>query len=142
MKRFKVTSSAVLAAGALLGAAAAQGQKAVVHIDSAKAEFKEANPGVSMASIWGDRDKEAHGVFVKFAPGTKVPLHTHTNDLRMVVTKGAYIYKPEKGAEIRVGPGQYLFIPGGDRHESGGDAKEGALFYNTSTGPFDLVPVK
>jgi anti-sigma factor ChrR (cupin superfamily) len=141
MKRFTVTLSAVLAAGALLGAAAAQGKKAV-HIDSAKATFKEQNPGVSVASVWGDYDKGPFGAFTKFAPGTKVPLHTHTSDLRLVVIKGAYIYKPEKGPEIRVGPGQYLFLPGGDRHESGGDAKEGALFYDTGTGPFDLVMVK
>jgi quercetin dioxygenase-like cupin family protein len=141
MKRFAVATGVVLAAGALVGAAATQGKKAV-HIDSAKATYKEANPGASVATVWGDPDKGPFGAFTKFAPGTKVPLHTHTSDLRLVVVKGAYIYKPEKGAEIRVGAGQYLFIPGGDRHQSGGDAKEGALFYDTGTGPFDLVMVK
>jgi len=57
------------------------------------------------------------------------------------VLKGAYIYKPEKGEEKRVGPGQYLFVPGGDRHVSSGDPKEGALFYEESPGKFDLNPV-
>ena len=60
----------------------------------------------------------------------------------IVVLKGAYVYKPEHGAEQRVSAGQYLFIPGGDRHVSGGDAKEGALFYQESTGKFDLNPVQ
>jgi quercetin dioxygenase-like cupin family protein len=141
MTRFTVATGVVIAAGSLLGVAAAQGKKAV-HIDSAKATYKEANPGVSVSTVWGDRDKGPYGAFTKFAPGTKVSLHTHPSDLRLVVIKGAYIYKPEKGAEIRVGPGQYLFLPGGDRHESGGDAKEGALFYDTSTGPFGLEMVK
>ena len=35
----------------------------------------------------------------------------------MVVIKGAYTYKRKK-----YGPGSYLFIPGGDKHESGGVA--------------------
>ena len=62
--------------------------------------------------------------------------------MRIVVLKGAYLYKPEKGEERRVGPGCFLEIPGGDRHASGGDAKEGALFYEESAGKFDLVPVE
>ena len=33
------------------------------------------------------------------------------------------------------------FIPGGDRHVSSGDPKEGALFYEESPGKFDLNPV-
>ena len=38
--------------------------------------------------------------------------------------------------------GQYLFIPGADRHVSGADAKEGVVFYQESTGKFDLIFVK
>jgi quercetin dioxygenase-like cupin family protein len=59
-----------------------------------------------------------------------------------VVLKGAYVYKPENGAEQRVGPGQFLSVPGGNRHATGSDAKEGALFYMESNGKFDLNPVK
>jgi len=35
-----------------------------------------------------------------------------------------------------------LFIPGGTKHRSGGDPKEGALFYQEGLGKFDLNPVK
>ena len=52
--------------------------------------------------------------------------------------QGAYIYKPQTGNERRVGVGSYISIPGGDVHVSGGDAKEGALFYEESPGKFDL----
>ena len=113
----------------------------VVQVDSAKAAFRQLRPGVSKVMLWGDDTKGPYGAFTKFAPGLNNPLHTHTNDIRLVVLKGAYIYKPEKGEEKRVGPGQYLFVPGGDRHVSSGDPKEGALFYEESPEKFDLNPV-
>ena len=144
MKRYLsgITVIGALGLGAFLGVAAAQGPKAAVHVDSATAAYKELAPGASAATLWGDMDKGPYGAFTKFVPGGNFPLHTHTSDLRIVVLKGAYVYKPEHGAEQRVAAGQYLFIPGGDRHVSGGDAKEGALFYQESTGKFDLNPVK
>ena len=113
----------------------------VVQVDSSKATFKELRPGVSKVMLWGDDTKGPYGAFTEFEPGLNNPLHTHTNDIRLVVLKGAYIYKPENGEERRVGHGQYLFIPGGDRHVSSGDPKEGALFYEESPGKFDLNPV-
>ena len=113
----------------------------VVQVDSAKATFRQLRPGVSKVMLWGDDTKGPYGAFTKFEPGLNNPLHTHTNDIRLVVLKGAYIYKPENGEERRVGHGQYLFIPGGDRHVSSGDPKEGALFYEESPGKFDLNPV-
>ena len=97
--------------------------------------------GVSMAAIWGDADKEAHATFTKFAPGYDAGMHTHTNDVWIVVVKGAYLYKDEAGNK-RVGPGSFLRVPGGWKHWSGGDPKEGALFYEESSGKFDLIPAK
>jgi Domain of unknown function (DUF4437) len=128
--------------GVWLGAAAALSGKEIAHVDSAKAAYKEVAPGASVAVLWGDMDKGPYGAFTKFVPGANYALHMHTNDLRIVVLKGAYLYKPEKGEQMRVAAGQYLFLPGGDRHVSGGDAKEGALFYQESTGKFDLNFVK
>ena len=45
-------------------------------------------------------------------------------------------------ARSRVGTGQFLLVPGGNRHATESDAKEGALFYMESNGKFDLNPVK
>jgi quercetin dioxygenase-like cupin family protein len=117
-------------------------KKETVFFSTADAKFKELTPGASMAVVWGDPDKGAHRMFTKFAPGANFPLHSHTSEMHIVVIKGAYVYKPEKGDERRVGPGDYIDIPAGDRHVSGGDAKEGALFYEESSGKFDLVPVE
>jgi len=68
-------------------------------------------------------------------------MHTHTNDVSIVVVKGAYLYKDE-GGERRVGPGDYLFVPGAHKHWSGGDKTEGAVFYEEGSGKFDLIPAK
>ena len=97
--------------------------------------------GVSMAPIWGDANAGAFGGFTKFAPGHDAGMHTHTNDVWIVGIKGAYLYKDEAG-EKRIGPGDFLRVPGGHKHWSGGDKKEGALFYTEGSGKFDLLPAK
>jgi len=132
----------VLGLFTLAGVSVVSGQTAAVHVDPAKATYKELVPGVSAAVVWGDLEKGPYAAFIKFAPGHRDALHTHTNTSRLVVLKGAYVHKPEKGGEVRVGAGQYLLIPGGDRHTTESDAKEGALFYLESDGGFDLKPVK
>jgi quercetin dioxygenase-like cupin family protein len=116
----------------------------VVFADANHAQFTampESNGKVSMARIWGDPDAGAHATFTKFAPGYDAGMHTHTNDVWIVGIKGAYLYKDEAG-EKRVGPGDFLRIPGGHKHWSGGDKKQGALFYEEGLGKFDLVPAK
>jgi quercetin dioxygenase-like cupin family protein len=59
----------------------------------------------------------------------------------IVGIKGVYLYKDEAG-EKRVEPGDFLRVPGGHKHWSGGDKKEGALFYTETSGKFDLIPAK
>ena len=120
-----------------------QGQQAgkVVFVSADQATFHETTKGVSTAAIWGDAETGAHGTFSKFAPGYDAGMHTHTNDVSIVVIKGAYLYKDAAG-EKRVGPGSFLRVPGGWKHWSGGDPKEGAVFYEESSGKFDLIPAK
>ena len=115
--------------------------KKVIFASADEAKFTETNKGVSMAAIWGDGAKGAHGTFTKFVPGYDAGMHTHTNDVWLVVLKGAYLYKDDAG-EKRVGPGEFLRVPGGHKHWSGGDKKDGALFYEESSGKFDLIPAK
>ena len=146
MKKSAVLLSA-FAVIALLTLGVAQAQKAaakkVVYASADKADFKEApgGGGVSTATIWGDPDKGAHATFTKFKPGYEAGEHTHTNDVSIVVIKGAYLYKDAAG-EKRVGPGDFLKVPGGHKHSSGGDKTEGALFYETGNAKFDLIPAK
>ena len=124
-----------------LGVALAQSKKEPVFVESEKADYKEIVSGVKKKILWGNHDAGPYGAFTKFDPGLTNPLHTHTNEVRIVVLKGAYIYKPQNGNERRVGVGSYFSIPGGTVHVSSGDPKEGALFYEESPGKFDLKVV-
>jgi len=117
------------------------GAKKVIYASADQANFTAMGNGVSMAAIWGDSNKGAHATFTKFVPGFDAGMHTHTNDVWIVVLKGAYLYKDDAG-EKRVGPGCFLRVPGGKKHWSGGDAKEGAVFYEESSGKFDQIPAK
>jgi len=127
---------------AFVAVARAQKGKQVIYVSSAQATYKVSPmAGVSMQALWGDMDKGAHATFTKFAAGYDAGMHTHTNDISIVVIKGAYLYKDDAG-EKRVGRGDFLFVPGGHKHWSGGDKTEGALFYEESAGKFDTIPAK
>lgn len=123
------------------GSTGSTGKATVDYAAADKLTYKEASPGASVAAVWGDPDKGAWSGFTKFVPGYDAGMHTHTNDVSLVVLRGAYLYRDDAG-EKRVGPGEFIRIPGGHKHWSGGDPKEGALFYDHSTGKFDLVPAK
>jgi quercetin dioxygenase-like cupin family protein len=114
-------------------------KKSVIYVAADKANFKESAAGVSMAVLWGDPDKGPHATFTKFTPGYDAGMHTHTNDVWITVIKGAYLYKDDAG-EKRVGPGDFLRVPGGHKHWSGADKAEGAVFYEEGSGKFDLIP--
>lgn len=140
MKRQIQLAAAVLAGAAFgAGAVLAQAKKEIVHVSADKASFAEIVPGAAKAPLWGSDEKGPYGTFTKFAPGVTHKLHHHSNDLRIVVLRGAYLYESETGEKKRVGPGDYFFEPGGDRHVSGGDPEEGCLFLEMSDGAFDVV---
>lgn len=98
-------------------------------------KFKPLAEGVSMAVLWGDPEKGPYGALTKFEAGTNHALHSHANDIKMVVISGAYIYGTEKGKK-KFGPGSYLLIPGGRQHTSGAEVP--TLFFNESPGKFTL----
>jgi quercetin dioxygenase-like cupin family protein len=146
MKKLIVSAvAALITVMASIGVVQAQkesGKKSVVYTSPENATFKPSPMGgVSMAAIWGDADKGAHATYTKFVAGYDAGMHTHTSDVWIVVIKGAYLYKDSDG-EKRVGPGEFIRVPGGHKHWSGGDKAEGALFYEEGSGKFDLTPVK
>jgi quercetin dioxygenase-like cupin family protein len=146
-KSLTVVAVAALFIVASLAVARAQkesGKDHATYVSASKATFKDnprAGGGVSSTVLYGDPDKGPHATLTKFKPGYDAGMHYHTNDTRIVVIKGAYLYKDEDG-EKRVGPGDFLMVPGGHKHWSGGDKTEGALFYQDGPGKFDLIPVK
>jgi mannose-6-phosphate isomerase-like protein (cupin superfamily) len=144
MKKSLIVSAvgALIIVVVLVGVAQAQKDNKVIYVSSGQGTYKpSAMGGVSMQALVGDMDKGPHATFTKFVPGYDAGMHSHTNDVSIVVIKGAYLYKDDAG-EKRVGPGEYLFVPGGHKHWSGGDKTEGALFYEQGSGKFDLVAAK
>ena len=116
----------------------------VVHASSATARYtKVPDTPITTAKLFGDANVDApHGEFITFPPNIDTGgWHVHTNTVNLVVLKGAYIYRDENG-EKRVGPGEFMRIPGGHRHWSGSDAKEGAVFYMHQTAKMDQKPSK
>jgi quercetin dioxygenase-like cupin family protein len=150
MSRTMACAAAILCASAsLLGAQRQQsGPKAsaakVVYMSSAKATYANVpDTPITEAQLFGDANADApHGEFITFPPNLDTGgWHVHTNTVNLVVLKGAYIYRDESG-EKRVGPGEFIRIPGGHRHWSGSDAKEGAVFYMHQQARMDQKPVK
>lgn len=141
----KLASSYFLApaalALALLSAPVSGGDPEVIYAPADQAEFKEVVPGIAKNVIWGDHDQGPYGAYTRFDPGVDNGRHIHSNDVWLMVLDGAYIYSDEDG-EKRVSAGQFLRIPGGHVHYSGGDETEGALFYEESSGAFDLLAVE
>jgi quercetin dioxygenase-like cupin family protein len=137
MKTFAtlILCTAAVAGTAAIRTTADSGDAMVVAAE--KAPYKEVAPGVMKALLWGDPEKGPYAAFTKFPPGAKHALHSHTNDIHMVVLKGAYLYWKD-GKETRVPAGSYASIPGGEKHVSGSDAKEGCTFYESSQGKFDI----
>jgi hypothetical protein len=128
---------AVAPGGFAQGQQQKSGQNALIAVAADKANFQEIRPGVSMATLWGNPDKGRYGAFTRFTSGFDAGTHTHTNDVWLVVLKGADLYRDDAG-EKRVAAGEFIRIPGKHKHWSGGDPTEGALFYQESSGKFDL----
>jgi mannose-6-phosphate isomerase-like protein (cupin superfamily) len=149
MSRTMACAVAILwASPSLLGAQQQSSSKAaaatVVYVSSAKANYaKVPDAPISAAPLFGDANADApHGEFITFPPNLDAGgWHVHTNTINLVVLKGAYLYRDENG-EKRVGPGEFIRIPGGHRHWSGSDAKEGAVFYAHQQGMMDQKTVK
>lgn len=94
-------------------------------------------PGVMSAMLWGDNTKGAYAGMTKFPAGFKAPLHTHAYATKIVVIKGGYTYQGKK-----YGPGSFVYVPGGMKHESGGVEDSESIFFIEQDGAFDLKPVE
>lgn len=103
------------------------------------ADYRFMAVGASRAIVWGDAETGPYGAYTKFEPGFTAPLHHHSSDMHFQVLRGAYVYKPVRGEPRRVEAGSHIFIPAGESHECGADAKHGVVFYDVSPGRFDVV---
>ena len=106
-----------------------------------KMQFKEVNPGVSRAVLWGDPAKGSYGGITRFKKGTKVDWHTHSHDIKAVVISGTFIYDNGSG-EQRLGPGSFIQERSSIKHTTAAGADSDLMFFEEGAGSFDIKMVK
>ncbi len=123
--------------GTTEGFAQRQTKKILLAAEDLKWEPSVRLPGVMAARLRGDHSKAAYEEFIKYPAGYKGPLHYHTYDQTIVVIKGELTHNGK-----RYGPGSYLFIPAGDKHESDGASDSETIVYQKQPGRFDINVVE
>jgi len=134
-----VTLAGIATALAVTGAVVYAQGRAVIFADSRTASFKAMMPGVSTALLWGTRSKghlPGSPSLLRLRRGNALPLERRVTRRHDGATCTGTM--PERSGWC----GRFLADPGGHKHWSGGDAKEGALFYQETFGKFDLIPAK
>jgi len=125
---------------------AAEGGGTAIVVPSADLKWSDLDPvgapGVKVATLWGDLAKGPFGATLKLPAAFAAPLHTHTNDFKIVIISGTFLQAPKGQPEFRLGPGSYLLQPGGDyQHTTSCDKASDCVFLVESEGAFDLLPV-
>jgi quercetin dioxygenase-like cupin family protein len=110
--------------------------------DQLKWVANPANADVSMAVLWGDPAKGAHGAFHKFKAGFDAGLHSHSADMKLVVVSGTVIASPEGGPEKKLPAGSYEFQPHGVKHVTKCDPASDCVIFVVASGKFDLMPAE
>jgi quercetin dioxygenase-like cupin family protein len=120
-------------------AAAKHGELVTMTPDQLKWVPNPANADVSMAVLWGDPAKGAHGAFHKFKAGFDAGLHSHSSDMRIAVVSGTLI-AGDGGPERKLPAGSYEFQPHGVKHVTKCDPASECVIFVVSSGKFDLIP--
>ncbi|HUG45124.1 MAG TPA: cupin domain-containing protein [Sphingomicrobium sp.] len=132
-----MNSFAAIAAASIVGIAATASAQAPDSIAAADLEWREMFPGVHFAPAHGDWEKAGHGKFVRFAPGTQVPMHTHSNFYRGVMISGQMENIFEEG-RVPVGQGDYWFVADKRPHGHQCLSKEPCFFYTYGDSLWDI----
>jgi hypothetical protein len=63
------------------------------------------------AVVWGDPPKGAYAFFGKFPAAFTVPMHWHTNEVLVVMTKNSMVVTPEGGQPRVINEGGFFSLP-------------------------------
>ena len=100
--------------------------------------------GVEVFGAFGDASKGPHITYIKFTPGQKTPVHTHSADYTGVVVAGTGRHylpgKPETETELPVG--STWFMPANLEHISECMPGAACIFAVYQQGPNDFIEVK
>ena len=98
------------------------------------------NADVTMAVLWGDPMKGAHGAFHKFKAGFDAGVHSHSSDMKIVVVSGTVIAGAAGGPEKKLPAGSYEYQPHGVKHVTKCDPASECVIFVMASGKFDLIP--
>lgn len=101
-----------------------------------------APPGPMLSVISGDPTKGAYTAIEKFPAGFSAPFHTHPANHKVVIISGTWIHGEPGKADVRLGPGSYLFQPAGMKHSTACDAASECVFFIESSGKFGIKVVE
>ena len=94
--------------------------------------------GAQQAILWGDPAKGGYGALKRIPAGTVLATHFHTNDTRVVDVAGTIAFTLEGGPAKDLGPQSYASVPGGVRHAATCKAGADCVYFETSTGAYDI----
>ncbi len=141
MRKSAIVCALVPAGLCMLALQADQTRKAPVVWPASAIKWTDSTDvkGAKSSILWGDVKNGPYGALRKFPAGTNVALHSHTSDQKAVIVSGTIVLTLEGGSPKELGPGSYVFIPGGLKHTS--ECKTGAdcLFFEEQPGASDIV---
>ena len=111
----------------------------VIKIDSAKTKDLTNDPLMTGGAVEAkfligqDMAKELGLGIVRFAPGARTKIHTHTSEQVLYCIEGKGIVATEK-EEIVVTPGTVVYFPAGEKHWHGA-AKDSSFAHVTIAPP-------
>ena len=129
---------AALGIGYAGGAIAAKAAAKIVQLNLDDIKWQSppgAPPGAGQAEAY--KKGAMHCFFIKFAKGTEVPVHTHTNDIASVVLAGTFGSTDEAGTGKPQAVGGFQSIPGGLKHSTKCTADADCVLFACQPGPFD-----
>ena len=105
---------------ALTLAALAESTRHPTNATPAELHWADTGLGPLASSVSGDFSRGAHVTYMKFAPGMKTPLHTHSADYTGIVVSGnaRHTVKGVAGTEKILPPGSHWFMPANVEHVS------------------------
>jgi hypothetical protein len=131
--------TAFLCAAVLVCAAFVQSDKPVVRpAGDLKWIDNPAVKGAQQAVLWGDPAKGAYGALKRIPGGTTLALHSHTNETRALLMSGTLSFNFEGSAPKDLMPQSYISVPAGMRHAASCKPGADCVYFETSTGAYDV----
>ena len=112
-----------------------------VPLDSVRWSPARMGPtGIQMAIVHVDPETKATQIYVRLAPGARVPRHWHNANETLVVIRGALTMEHDSGERYTLHPGDLTVLPRRMVHRGSAGDEETILFVSMD-GPWNITLV-